>query len=355
MFRIEEIDTNMKTEHTLAPEIKAEYDFYDAEKPPFSIHGVFREGDKLVRLPKAVAEGVSDGVGRLYHLTVGGRIRFRTNSRRIAIAINLPLQYPDSRNALTAISGLDLYAEENGVERYFGTINPPLNYKGGFEGQFLQFPDDKMRTVTINLPRGNTVHKLYIGVKKGSSIEAAPEFAEPPVVYYGSSITQGGCSSRPGLTYQAIIHRNINLDYINLGFSGSARGEEAIMEYISGLSMSMFVYDYDHNAPSVQHLKETHFKGYEKVRKAHPDIPIIMLTRPKFYLEGDEMARLEVIKESYRKALANGDNVYFIDGREMMDEEIRENALIDHCHPTDCGFFGMARRILPVMREAMGY
>ena len=355
MFRIEDIDANMKTEHTLGPEIKAKYEFYDAEKPPFSLHGVFREGDRLVRLPKAVAEGVSEGVGKLYHLTVGGRVRFRTNSKRIAVSVKMPLKSPDSRSALTALSGLDLYAEDNGTERYFGTKNPPLNYSGGFEGEFLQFPDDKMRTVTINLPRENTVFKLFIGVEKGSVVEPAPAFEKPPVVYYGSSITQGGCASRPGLTYQAIIHRKLNLDYINLGFSGSARGEDAVMEYISGLSMSMFVYDYDHNAPSVQHLRDTHFRGYEKVRKAHPDIPIIMMTRPKFYLDADELARLEVVKESYEKALANGDNVYFIDGREMMDEEVRENALIDHCHPNDCGFFGMARRILPVMRKAMGY
>ena len=356
MFNIEEIDFNFKTENTLAPEVKAEYEFYDCEKPPFSIHGVFREGDCFVRLPKNVAQGVSEGEGRLYNLTVGGRVRFRTDSDRVAIAIKLPLRTADSRSALTASTGLDLYAEDNGVERYFGTINPPCGFQGGFEGLFLQFPNKKMRTVTINLPRENTVYKLFVGLKKGSNVEAAPTFQKPPVVYYGSSITQGGCSSRPGTAYYSIIHRNIDLDYINLGFSGNARGEDSIMEYISGLDMSMFVYDYDHNAPSVQHLKNTHYKGYQKVRNAHPDIPILMLTRPKFYLNDEELARLDVIKESYRTAIANGDNnVYFIDGRDMMDEEIREISLIDHCHPTDCGFFGMARKILPVMREALGY
>ena len=349
MLSMEQIDANMKTEHTLAPEVKAEYEFYDCEQSPFSLHGVFREGDCLVRLPKAVAEGVSEGVGYLYNLTVGGRVRFRTNSNRVAISIKLPSKAPDSRSALTAITGLDLYAEADGVERYFGTINPPLGYQGGFEGLFFQFPDN-------NLPRANTVNKLFVGLKKGSAIEPAKSFEKAPVVYYGSSITQGGCSSRPGTAYYSVIHRNIDLDYINLGFSGNARGEDSIMDYISGLDMSMFVYDYDHNAPSVEHLKNTHYKGYKKVRDTHPDIPILMLSRPKYYLNSDDLARLEVIKESYHRALDEGDNkVYFIEGRDMIDEEIREISLIDHCHPTDCGFLGMARKILPVMRQALGY
>lgn len=354
MTELERIDSNMKTEHTLAPEKAAGFDFYDVEEAPFSLHGVFREGECLVRLPKAVAASVSQGVESLYNYTTGGRVRFVTDSREIAIVMKLPSKLPDSRNALTAITGLDLYADDGGFERYFGTFNPPLNYVGGFEGVFRPFPSDKLRSVTINLPRANTVYKMYVGIEKGSQLLAAEPFREPPVVYYGSSITQGGCSSRPGTAYYSIVHRHINYDYINLGFSGNARGEDEIIDYISALDMSMFVFDYDHNAPNVEHLRNTHYKGYKKIRDAHPNIPILLLSRPKYYLDGNDRARLEVIRETYNRALAENDSrVYLIEGPDMIDEEFREESLGDHCHPTDCGFLSMARHIIPVMKEAL--
>ena len=53
---------------------------------------------------------------------------------------------------------------------------------------------------------------------------------------YGSSITQGGCASRPGMAYQNIISRHFDCDHINLGFSGSAKGEEANAEAMEGFA-----------------------------------------------------------------------------------------------------------------------
>ncbi len=354
MLNLADIDINMKSEHTLAPEISEKFEFYDCENEPFSIHGVFREDDSFVRLPKCIAKSVSQGVASLYSFTTGGRIRFVTDSNQIAISVSLPNKLPDSRSSLTAITGFDMYADDSGGQRYFGSINPPCGYNGGFEGVFLPFPNSDKRTITINMPRSNTVYKLYIGIKKGSVIEKATEFAEPPVVYYGSSITQGGCASRPGTAYYSIVHRHIDYDYINLGFSGNARGEDEIIDYINGLDMSMFVYDYDHNAPTVEHLKNTHYKGYKKIREKHQSIPILMLSRPKFYLNGDDLARLEVIEESYQKGIAEGDkNLYFIKGSDMITKDICEEALIDHCHPTDIGFWGMAQSIIPIMKKAL--
>lgn len=354
MLNLADIDINMKSEHTLAPEIAEKFEFYDCENVPFSIHGVFKEGESFVRLPKTVAESVSQGVASLYKFTTGGRIRFVTDSNQIAISVKLPNKLPDSRSSLTAITGFDMYAKDFENERYFGSINPPCNYNGGFDGVFLPFPNGVKRTVTINMPRSNTVYKLYIGVKKGSVIETAPQFQEPPVVYYGSSITQGGCASRPGTAYYSIIHRHINYDYINLGFSGNARGEDEIIDYINTLNMSMFVYDYDHNAPTVEHLANTHYKGYNKIRERHPNMPILMLSRPKYHLNGDDLARLEVIEKSYQKGIGDGDrNLYFIKGPDMITENISEEALIDHCHPTDIGFLGMAERIIPTIKKAL--
>ena len=120
MLNLSDIDVNMKSEHTLALEIAEQFIFLDCEEEPFSIHGVFKEGDRFVRLPKAVAESVSVGVASLYSFTTGGRIRFVTDSNQIAVSVRLPNKLPDSRSSLTAITGLDMYASDNGIERGVG-------------------------------------------------------------------------------------------------------------------------------------------------------------------------------------------------------------------------------------------
>lgn len=351
MAKISDLDKNLKVSHALAEEIKAQFDFYDIEEAPFKIYGVFREGDNFVRLPRKIAEATSEGVTVLNNHTAGGRIRFVTDSPAVALIAELQNGGDMPHFAYAGVSGFDLYASFEDKMRYFGTFVPPLGFNGGYEG-VVNLPSAELRTININMPLYNKVYKVYIGIKKGYSLAAAEELKAPPVVYYGSSITQGGCASKPGDCYQAIIHRNLKTDYINLGFSGNAKGEDVMMDYIAGLDMGVFVYDYDHNAPSVEHLKNTHYKGYKKVRDAHPDMPIIMMTRPKFYISEDELNRNATIKATYEKALAEGDsNVYFIDGRELVPEEVYHHALVDNCHPTDLGFFYMAKRLLPLLKE----
>ena len=128
--------------------------------------------------------------------------------------------------------------------------------------------------------------------------------------------------------------------------------EPEMIDYIKKLDMSVFVYDYDHNAPTTEHLAATHYKGYKKVRDAHPDMPIIMMTRPKYHIVEFEKERNAVVRETFGRAISEGDKkVYFIDGRELLDPEMIEWSLVDNCHPADCGFFGMAKRISPLLKN----
>ena len=204
-------------------------------------------------------------------------------------------------------------------------------------------------------PIYSNIEKLYIGIKEGSALKSAAEYAiKTPIVYYGSSITQGCCASRPGNTYQSIISRDLNCDFINLGFSGNAKGEDTIAQYIAGLNMTVFVYDYDHNAPTVEHLNDTHEKMFLTVREAHPDLPILMLSRQKYYLNDEEKKRLAAVRKTYENALARGDkNVYMIDGPDLLLECVRETALVDNCHPNDSGFVSMAHIVGNQLKEIL--
>ena len=349
-MHITEIDKNFKVETSFEREGLV---FKNALDEPFRIYGVFHDGEIYRRVPDGVAETVNPGVHRLARNSAGGRVRFITDSPYIAIkaVINGPATW--SHMPLTASTGFDLYVKEG--ERFVPrkTFVPPFRFDGHYDSVY-DFVGSGERLVVIDFPLYNTVSDLYIGFKEGSVLKAAPDYKyEKPIVYYGSSITQGGCASRPGMSYQAIIERKYDANYINLGFSGNGKGEDTMAEYIAGLDLSMFVYDYDHNAPTNEHYKATHDRFYKIIRKAHPDIPVIMMTRPKAILSEEEKARRAVVETSYKNAIAAGDKrVYFIDGAALTALSGNEGT-VDSCHPTDFGFASMARALLSLI-EAEG-
>ncbi len=344
MSDLTKIDKNFKVETTVDGEGLT---FYDIDEAPFKVYGVFRENGIYRRMPEEVARSVSEGVYGLHWHTAGGRVRFVTDSKFIVINAELNNVHKAPHFSITGSVGFDMY---NGDE-YVKTFIPPFDIEDGYESSFA-FGKKSKRVITINFPLYTGVTKLYIGLDEDACVEKAPGYVnEKPIVYYGSSITQGGCASRAGNCYQAIISRYFNCDYINLGFSGSARAEDEIIDYIKNLDMSMFVYDYDHNAPTVEHLNATHEKMFKAIRECHPDMPIIIMSRPQHIQTKYVTDRRTVIETTYKNALASGDkNVYFIDGL-ALTELCGNNGNVDGCHPTDYGFASMAHALIKVMKD----
>lgn len=349
MKDISVVDTNFKVDTKIN---KNDITFYDINNPPFEIYGVVYKNGKYRRIPEKVAKSVSEGVFALHANTAGGRVRFQTNSPYVAIHAKMPKIGKMPHFALTGSAGFDLYVDdEHDGQRYIGTFVPPFQIQDGYEA-LIEFGNSEAHEITINFPLYSEVSELYIGVSDAASVcQPKPYKHKKPVVFYGSSITQGGCASRPGNAYENILSRRLDFDYINLGFSGNAKGEDAIAEYISNLDMSVFVYDYDHNAPTVEHLAKTHEKMFRLIRAKNPDLPIVLLSRPKWYLRKDEEERLEIIQSTYYHARNNGDNhVYLIDGRTLMQVAGNEGT-VDNCHPNDLGFASMAIAVGNLLEE----
>lgn len=330
--------------------------FHSCLEPPFHVYGLTWDGERFRRMPQEAADTVSEGVSALCRATAGGRVRFRTNSPYVAIRAEMDEIARMSHFALTGTAAFDLYYKEDQEFIYAGTFIPPLDVSDGYESAlYLPWTDGKEREILIHFPLYSSVKNLRIKVNEKASLKEAEEYSiQKPVVFYGSSITQGGCASRPGTAYTNILARRLDMDYINLGFSGNARGEDAMAEYIAGLSMSVFVYDYDHNAPTVEHLRQTHEKMFERIRRSQPDLPVIMISRPKVYLTAEEVERRRIIETTWRHARENGDpNVYWIDGSQLLRRFGGADDTVDNIHPTDLGFMCMAEGIGQVLKAVI--
>ena len=352
MADISKIDKNLAVRETINREGLA---YYDIEQEPFRIYGVKKENGMFRRLPEEVAKTVNEGVYSLHANTAGGRVRFITDSARFAVHAEIEQLPGFPHMPVTGYAGLDLYAKpEDEPEYYAFTFVPPATIQDGYESERTLPDGRKKRLITINFPLYSSLTKLYIGLEEDATLEAAPDYTyEVPFVTYGSSITQGGCASRPGNCYQHILTRKLDAHHINLGFSGSARAEDTIIEWLRNLEMSVFIQDYDHNAPTVEHLRATHEKLFRAVRESQPELPIIIMNRPKHRLNEEEKERLEIIRTTYRHAVEAGDrNVYLIENS-ALTERIGTEGTVDNCHPNDAGFANMAEAVLPVLQKIL--
>lgn len=348
MVDISKIDKNMTASKTID---KCGFDFYDVDEAPFRIYGVYRDGEKYRRLPPNVARTVNEGVLFLHSNTAGGRIRFVTNSKKIAFLIWGDGGLPTENGAYLNRGSIDVYADGRFMGITRGGNEFPHTYYESVVGEHEVSED---RVITVYMPNYGEIHKVLVGIEKGATLSMAPDYKyEKPVLFYGSSITQGGCASRPGLSYESNIERAADINYINFGFSGRAHGEQTMAEYINGLDISALVMDYDHNAKDAEELLNTHEPFYKTVRAAHPNLPIIMISMPKFDLTKDDYERYLVIKRTFDNAVLAGDkNVYLIFGKDLL-KEVESDGLCDGCHPNDLGFRFMARGILPVLMGAL--
>lgn len=352
MKKIEELDKNFLVNENIRTENVKVYDIFEE---PFKTYGYANldEGG-FSRIPKDIAKTVNQGVYYMRANPAGVRIRFATDSKYIAIYVKVGSVGRSSHYPLTGSAGFDLFAEVDGVQKYIKTFIPKYDVKDILTAEIIT-GDVGMREYTINFPFGGNITDMNIILDETAVVKAPrPYKISKPVVFYGSSITHGYCASRPGNVYSSMLSRKYDFDFINLGFSGCAKGEKEMAEYIASLDMSVLVYDYDHNAPTAEYLKETHYPFYKIIREKHPNLPIICMTRPYPNYAPDDK-RPKTILETVEKAQSEGDkNIYFVNTcQEIVDMGIANDCTVDGCHPNDLGFYGMARALEKVLDKIL--
>ena len=346
-YDITQIDKNFKADVSFE-----NMNTYNILSEPFEIKGVTFDGDKFVRMPKQIANEISNTVSILYSNTSGGRIRFRTTTQKITLTAILPNVTKFTHMPKSGTSCFDIY--DGNDYRGFFSCDYALCSNGLYKGSAtLDLKTNDLHDITINFPLYNDVSAVYISLEKDCELQK-PLFEkyQTPIVYYGSSITQGGCASHAGNSYQNIISRRLSTNYINLGFSGGCFAEPDMMDYLATLDMSVFVYDYDHNAGNYEFLQKTHEQGFLRFRKKRPDVPVVMITSAD--ISTNRQQRINVIRTTYENAVKSGDkNVYFINGDDIYAPVGKEYCTVDKCHPNDLGFYCMANAIEPVIKKIL--
>jgi hypothetical protein len=318
----------------------------------FDLYGIFYDEKEgcFARMDIAVANEVNDGVRYLCKHTAGGRLRFATDSNIFKLSVTYNYLWVMSHMPILGSSGFVLFEETDKGERFVANFMPEWKDEKGFSGE-AKLSGEGMRSYTLYFPLYNDIQTMTISLEEGAKVEKGKAHRDIlPILYYGSSITQGGCAGRPDTSYQGLIYKKNNIDYINLGFSGNGKAEDNMVDYLASLDCSLFVCDYDHNAPSVEYLRDTHYRLYERYRKVRPNVPILFISKPDVQLDERGEERLRIIKSTYLKAKRQGDNnVYFLSGKRFYGKGNAWDYAIEGCHPTDRGFARMAEEIYKKM------
>ena len=341
--------------------------FYRIPDKYFDLYGVFydKETGKFLRMPQSVADSVNPTVSQLNAYTAGGRIRFSTDANRMSVTVRFDMLNVNCHISALGSSGFMLLQEtenEDGsisykmaaqfIPGHYANVSDSSTPEGYSIEKYL--PGEGMRNFILYMPTYNDIKELVLGFPKDSNCCSGLKYRQDvkPLLYYGSSITEGGCASRPDIPYQCFISRWTNTDFINLGFSAGALGEETMAEYLASLDVSVFVCDYDHNAPNAEHLWATHERLFRIFRKKHPYTPVVFMSKPDFDTDPTAPLRREAVKNTYDKAEAEGDkNVYFVDGERLFGTTDREICTVDGTHPNDIGFFRMAKTLYDELKK----
>jgi lysophospholipase L1-like esterase len=359
--KIEDLDKNLKPVLVAQPDALEWLPWQDARLRPL-VKGLPWEaenGDRLCRLPLRAKDVVRSAVWELSQCLAGGRLHFRTNSSTLAVRFKNPNTGHMSHMPLTGSNGVCLYSGGPGRWRLWG-VGIPDQKEPAVERQFFKDLSTQEREFLLYMPLYKGLESLEIGIVPGSTLSAGSAPALPrPVVFYGTSITQGGCASLSGSDFVNLIGRQLNLDIINLGFSGNGKGELELADLLGELDPELYVIDHAANNSGAD-LRRTLTPFMDRLRSRRPNTPILMLTCLNYgqtdwnagTRERHEDLRDVFLGEYLRRRQAGDRQVHFADGFAVMPFG-HDSVSVDGCHPTDGGFAVMAERLGPYIAQIL--
>jgi hypothetical protein len=305
------------------------------------------------RLPASYKNKVRKQVWDLSKNSAGISIRFNTNSSSVKVKWALLSDTKMNHMAETGIKGVDLYCKVNGVWTYVNTGRPTAKEN---EASLISGLSSGEREFKLYLPLYDGTTQVEIGLENGSTITKPDADKKLPIVFYGTSILQGGCASRPGMVFTSIISRKLNVDCINFGFSGNGRMDPPIAELISGIKASYYVIDCLPNMTAKQ-VTDSVIPLAKAIRSKNPTTPLVFVenveyTRAIFQtdLKKSMDEKNQALKTEFDKLVQGGmKNLIYISATGSIGTD--NEGTVDGTHLTDLGYLRYADYLIAKFKE----
>ena len=313
------------------------------------------------RLPISYKDKVRKPVWDLSKSSAGITVRFHSNSTTISLKWTVLNNLDMSHMASTGIKGIDLYTKYDNKWRYVTTAgalvglktyqNKSIPVDSINEYELIKNLTPEFREYKLFLPLYDGVTRLEIGIDANATIKRAVPNAQKPIVFYGTSITQGGCASRPGMAHTNIISRKLDMECINYGFSGNGRMEMPIVEHISEIDAHFYVIECMQNMNSEQ-VSERVRPLVDMIRSNHPYTPIVLVENMMYTtafldqtIETTLIQENEALKNEFDKIIKRGTpNIFYIkDNKDFLSDN---EGTVDGVHLTDLGFLRYAEYLI---------
>ena len=306
------------------------------------------------RLPLSYKDSVRKPVWDLSKSSAGLSIRFLSNSSTISAKWEVLNDFKMNHMADTGIKGIDLYFKNENQWQYLATGRPE-----GFFNEYtlVQNMNNELREYKIFLPLYDGVKNIEIGIDSTSIIKKSKENLKKPIIFYGTSITQGGCATRPGMAHTNIISRNLDIDVVNFGFSGNGRMEQPIAELISEKEPLFYVIECMPNMISAENISKATIPLVNTIKKKNPKTPIIFVDHFDFSFSvldnkvmRDTDLMNEALKTEFKKMVDDGyENIFYLESKNALGSDYE--GTVDGVHFTDLGFIRYADFLMKKFKE----
>ncbi|MCH4156759.1 MAG: SGNH/GDSL hydrolase family protein [Muribaculaceae bacterium] len=312
----------------------------------------------FTRIPAYLKDSVRPDLWERSQCSSGMAVRFVTNSKRIGIRYNLRWNSHMPHMADTGIKGTDLYRlDDNGVWQFVNANRPRKDSIQQFT--YVENLKGDMRDFVVYLPLYDGVNWMEIGVDSNAVIQK-PQLDNPrkdkKIIFYGTSILQGGCSTRTGMVATNMIQRDLNCECVNIGISGEGKMDYCMARAMASVrGVSAYVIDPVPNC-TLGMCDTLTYNFVNILRKAHPDIPIVMVEGPLYsYCDFDAFysdylrQKNAAFHRGYLKLMQeNPNNLYYVKCDNMVGTD--NEATVDGTHFTDIGFRRYADLLIPVLK-----
>lgn len=331
--------------------------YYDATQ--FSIINKVRDSTATPyhRLPLYMKDSLRASHWSLATHSAGLAIRFCTSSKQISAKWVVTYDRSMDHQAAIGTKGIDLYTlNDKGCWQY---VNAGRVKGKSSTATLVSNLKGEIREYMLYLPLYDGVDTLQIGVDT-TAVISRPRLhtprSEKPVVMYGTSITQGGCASRPGMAYTNIISRMIGREVINMGYSGNGQLDPEMARYLATLDVSLFVLDFIPNC-TLQQVTERTLQFIAILREKHPQTPIILIENAIYpfslvdqYQSGYQPSKNAMLLRHYRELIGQGDkHLHYINSDNLIGSD--QEGTVDSIHFTDLGFMRFAQKVTPIIKR----